>query len=259
MQPGGRQAVIRRIGKYEVLEPLGAGGMALTFKARDTLLGRTVALKVIKHRPGSTETAYKRFLHEARIAAGLTHPNIVTVYELGIEEGHPYIAMEYLPGQDLWDLVQQRQPLDLARTLHLALQVASALQHAHSHGVIHRDVKPHNIRILPGDRVKLMDFGIAKLSSGAHTRLTQEGVVVGTLAYMSPEQIQAQPLTAASDVFSFGIVLYELVTSNKPFEGTSTGALLYSILTVDPPAIEDESVPQPLRQLVERCLKKSPA
>jgi eukaryotic-like serine/threonine-protein kinase len=247
------------IGKYEILEQLGAGGMALAYKARDTLLGRIVALKVIKRTPGSGDMAYKRFRHEARIAAGLTHPNIVTIYELGLEEGRPFIAMEYLPGQDLWDLIQDEQPLDLSRTISIALQTALALQHAHAQGVIHRDVKPQNIRILPDDAVKLMDFGIAKLSSGAETQLTREGVVIGTIAYMSPEQVQGKPLTPASDIFSFGIVLYEMVTQTKPFDGETTGALIYSILAADPPAIPSTMAPQPLRLLIERCLKKSTA
>jgi serine/threonine-protein kinase len=247
------------IGKYEILEQLGAGGMAVAYKARDTLLGRIVALKVIKHKPDTADTAYKRFLHEARIAAGLTHPNIVTIHELGLHEGQPFIVMEYLPGQDLWDLVQHKQPLGLSRTIHIALQTASALRHAHAQGVIHRDVKPHNIRILPDDAVKLIDFGIAKLSSGEATQLTQEGTVIGTIAYMSPEQVRGQPLTPASDIFSFGIVLYELVTNTKPFAGSTTGALIYSILAADPPSIPNAAAPRPLRLLIERCLKKSPA
>jgi serine/threonine-protein kinase len=247
-----------RLGKYEILSELGSGGMAVVYKARDSLLERLVALKVINQRFQENETAYQRFLNEARVAAALTHPNIVAIHELGIEEGRPFIAMEFLPGWDLREIIDRRQALSVRQKLSIALQIARALEHAHGRGVIHRDVKPANIRLLPDGTVKLMDFGIAKIASEAIPQLTRSGVVIGTVAYMSPEQLRSQPLGPTSDLFSFGVVLYELLTWKSPFEASNTTAAIYRIIHEPAPPIEDEALPQELREVVARCLHKSP-
>jgi serine/threonine-protein kinase len=246
----------RSFGKYELLGELGAGGMATVYKARDTLLDRVVALKVISQRLQGGEAARKRFLHEARVAAVLNHPNIVAVYELGIEDGFPFIAMEYLPGQDLRDLIEDRRPLSLRQKLNIALQISRALEHAHSRGVIHRDIKPGNIRVLEGGGAKLMDFGIARLTGAELTRLTRTGAVMGTAAYMAPEQLRSEPLSAGADVFAFGIVMYELLSYSKPFDAPNPAAMVYRILNTEPEPLA-ESIPEPLRELVAFCLQKS--
>jgi eukaryotic-like serine/threonine-protein kinase len=248
-----------RLGKYELLDELGAGGMAVVYRARDTLLQRTVALKVINQRLHSGENAKRRFLNEARVAAALSHPNIISIYELGVEDGFPFIAMEYLPGRDLRDLIDERQPLEARHKVSIALQIARALEHAHSRGVIHRDVKPANIRILESGVVKLMDFGIAKFLEEETSRLTRTGAVVGSTPYLSPEQLQGEEPSEASDAFAFGIVLYELLSYTRPFNASNPAATVYRILHVEAPPITDEHVPERLTRLVEACLKKEPA
>jgi serine/threonine-protein kinase len=245
--------VAQRIGKYEVEGVLGEGGMAVVYKARDTVLGRDVALKVIHQFLQEGERARRRFLNEARVAATLTHPNIVTVFELGEDGSLPYIAMEYLPGRDLAHHVEAGD-LNLAQKIEVARQVALGLEHAHSRQVIHRDIKPRNIKLLPTGAVKLMDFGIAKLAS---EHLTKTGHAVGTPSYMSPEQILGQSVRPASDVFSFGVVLYELLSGRLPFAGRNLQELIAAIVGAIPPPlwIEDRGGSE-LIELVMRCLAK---
>jgi serine/threonine protein kinase len=246
-----------RMGKYELLEQLGAGGMAVVYRAWDASLGRHVALKVVRQGLRGGKTALKRFLQEAKIAAMLSHPNIVLIYELGVEQELPFIAMELLPGQDLRRILEQKAPLTLSSQVDLAMQVAAGLRHAHSRGVIHRDVKPANIGVLPDGLVKLMDFGIAKLTAADVTRLTRTGGVVGTVAYMSPEQLRGEPLTPASDVFSFGVVLYELLSGHNPFLGETNAETVRRTLELAPPPLAQPAVPADLGDLVQRCLNKS--
>jgi serine/threonine-protein kinase len=246
-----------RFGKYEILSRLGTGGMGVVYLARDTVLGRQVALKVLDERYQGEEGAVRRFLHEARVAASLTHPNIVVIYDFGTEQGTSFIAMEYLDGENLRSVIARRAPMSLARKLIIALQVAKALDHANRRGVVHRDVKPSNIQLLPGGEVKLMDFGIAKLASAD---MTASGVTVGTPHYASPEQVRSLPVTAASDVFSYGLVLYELLTYRRAFTGEDFAALVYRIVFADPAPYEpqDEIIPAAVRELVRRCLAKQP-
>jgi eukaryotic-like serine/threonine-protein kinase len=248
----------QRLGKYELLRKLGAGGMGVVFLAEDRLLGRRVALKVLDQKFQGDEAAIRRFLHEARIAAGLTHPNIVVIYDFGTEQATSFIAMEFLEGENLRSLISRRTPMSLARKLIIALQIAKALEHAHRRGVVHRDVKPSNIQVLPTGDVKLMDFGIAKLASA---ELTGQGVSVGTPNYASPEQVRSLPVTPASDVFSFGLVLYELLTYRRAFTGEDFAALVYRIVYEDPAPYEpqDELIPGSVRELVQRCLAKQAA
>jgi eukaryotic-like serine/threonine-protein kinase len=241
------------IGKYEVQGILGEGGMAVVYKAHDTVLDRDVALKVIQQFHQEGERARRRFLNEAKAAAALTHPNIVTVYELGEDGAVPYIAMEYLPGEDLAHYIATGA-LTLAQKLEVARQVALGLEHAHSRSVIHRDIKPRNIKLLPDLTAKLMDFGIAKLAS---EHLTKTGQAVGTPSYMSPEQILGETVTPASDVFSFGVVLYELLSGTLPFGGENLQDLIGAIVGVEPRPlrIDDPAGPE-LSALVMRCLAK---
>lgn len=250
---------MQRLGKYEIVDRLGAGGMAVVYRARDTMLDRVVALKVINERLDAEEPAFKRFLHEAKIAAGLTHPNIVIIYELGIEEGMPFIAMEYLPGRDLQEFLRDGAQMGLRQTIEVALQIARALEHAHSRGVIHRDIKPANIRLLDAGHAKLVDFGIAKVSSEEVTALTRQGTVLGTVAYMSPEQLGGETLGPSSDIFSFGVVLYELLTGRKPFASSDLAALVFKITHGEPHPFSDQDagIPAELQHLVLRCLTRN--
>jgi hypothetical protein len=245
-----------RLGKYQILERLGAGGFGIVYRARDSSLDRDVALKVLNRQLREGDVIRRRFLNEAKLAAGLTHPNIVVIHELGVEGDVPYIAMEYLPGHDLRRILDAGQRLELRQTLSIAIQVARALRHAHAHRVVHRDVKPENIRILPDGVVKLMDFGIAKATSEAAGSLTTTGNVVGSASYLSPEQARGERPTPASDVFSFGIVLYELLTGERPFASETLAGLIYRILTQEPAPIPERLAPPELRLLVEGCLKK---
>ncbi len=246
-----------RIGKYEILGQLGAGGMGVVYRARDTTLDRFVALKVLRQKLRAGDNARKRFLNEARVAAALTHPNIVGIYELGFQEDQPFIAMEYLSGRDLGELIERRHPLSLRQRAGIALQVARALEHAHSHGVIHRDVKPANIRILKNGLVKLMDFGIAKATGELLPGLTTTGAVIGSALYMSPEQARGETLTPASDIFSFGAVVYEILTGRRPFAADSIAAVIFRILAEEPPPLTPEQATPELKQLVKRCMHKS--
>jgi predicted Ser/Thr protein kinase len=246
----------RRIGKYELLGPLGAGGMAVVYKARDTSLDRVVALKLIRQQLGGGETARKRFLNEAKVLAGLRHSNIVFIYDFGLDEDSPYIVMEYLPGADLHELIQKHYALSLGQKLKIAIQVAKALRAAHAQGVVHRDIKPSNIRVLQDGVAKLVDFGIATISSPEFERLTQTGAVLGSIRYMAPEQVDGKSASPASDVFSFGTVLYELLTYRQAFPGESLGSVVSAISNEMPPPIEDPEVPESLKRLLERCLKK---
>ena len=251
-----KKGVRQKIGKYEVLGLLGEGGMAAVYKARDTSLDRDVALKVIHQFLQEGERARRRFLNEAKAAAALTHPNIVTVFELGEDGKVPFIAMEYLPGEDLTHYIQGAGQLNLLQKLEVARQVALGLEHAHSRSVIHRDIKPSNIRLSPSGIVKLLDFGIAKLAS---ENLTKTGQAVGTPSYMSPEQLMGQPITPVSDVFSFGVVVYELVSGRQPFEGKNLQELIGKIVSGEPPALQLEGVlAEQLASLVSRCLAKQP-
>lgn len=252
-----KNGVRQKIGKYEVLGLLGEGGMAAVYKARDTSLDRDVALKVIHQFLQEGERERRRFLNEAKAAAGLTHPNIVTVFELGEDGKVPYIAMEYLPGEDLTHFIHGSGQLTLLQKVEVARQIALGLEHAHSRSVIHRDIKPSNIRLSPSGIVKLMDFGIAKLAS---ENLTKTGQAVGTPSYMSPEQLMGQPIAPASDVFSFGVVVYELLSGRQPFEGRNLQELIGQIVSGEPPALQLEgALAEQMAALVSRCLAKQPS
>jgi eukaryotic-like serine/threonine-protein kinase len=223
--------------KYKIIREI-ARSNDVVYEAVDLEMGRRIALKELVVPPNLTGTARRerieRFHREARASGKLSHPNIVTVYSYGEDNGRYYIAMEYLEGGTLRDVMQTRGALPVQEAVEIASQVLSALSHAHANRVIHRDVKPDNIHILPGGQVKLTDFGIARLTEEAS--LTGEGQVFGTPSYMSPEQIKGQNIDFRSDIFSAGIVLYEMVAGRKPFTGDSVISITYAIMQSEPPS-----------------------
>jgi eukaryotic-like serine/threonine-protein kinase len=217
------------IGRFRVIERVGEGAMGVVFRARDESLDRDVALKVMRSRTASPEDR-ERFLHEARAVARLQHANIVTLYELGDHEGAPFIAMELLEGVDLQRAIEGGLRPNPRATLPIVLQLLAGLGHAHEHGIVHRDVKPSNVFLPRGRPAKIMDFGVARLGGTA----SASGLIVGTPNYMSPEQVQAQRVDGRSDLFSAGLILYELVTGEKAYRGDTIVALVYKIAHEDP-------------------------
>jgi TolB-like protein/lipoprotein NlpI len=254
------------VGPFEVLSSLGAGGMGEVYRARDPRLEREVALKVLPAHALADDTARARLLREARMASKLNHPNVCTIYEVGEAEGQTYIAMELVAGQSLADrLAAGRLPMEQA--IRLGQQMADALSHAHEHSVVHRDFKAANVIVTPEGRAKVLDFGLAKPLVGrdleAATTLTQgslteAGAVVGTLAYMAPEQLRGKPADARSDVWALGVVLYEMAAGKRPFAG-ETGFEVSSAILNQPPRALPAGVPPPLATVIERCLAKEPA
>jgi predicted Ser/Thr protein kinase len=247
----------RRLGKYELHQLLGEGAMGIVWKAYDTVLRRYVALKLLSASFRKTKDMQERFLREARAAGAIQHANIVTVYDLGESEGQLFIAMELVEGRDLSDMIALRDPLALERKLDITIEVLSGLQFAHQRGVIHRDVKPSNVRVMPDGRVKIMDFGIARLQK-ADT--TGSGAIVGTPTYMAPEQITNGAITPATDVFSVGCMLYELLCYQRPFEAESVHGVLYQVLTTEPRPLRTvaPSIPAALERVVAKAMNKVP-
>jgi serine/threonine protein kinase len=247
-----------RIGRYEIVGELGRGAMGVVYKATDPNIGRTVALKTMRMDVHGLESAdlMRRFKNEARAAGLLNHPNIVTIYDAGEHDGVFYIAMEYLEGTTLQELLAERRVLEAAEAVKLSREIARGLDYAHAHGVVHRDVKPANIMITRSGAVKIMDFGIAK-SSG---NMTGTGQVLGTPNYMSPEQVKGKSLDGRSDLFSLGVILYEMLTGEKPFHGQNVTTIIYKIVNENPipPRELDATVPASLSALVLKALAKSP-
>jgi dipeptidyl aminopeptidase/acylaminoacyl peptidase len=262
-----------RIAHFRILGPLGQGGMGVVYRAEDETLRRTVALKLLPDASGNEERR-QRFLREARSAAAITHPNVATVYQVGEAEGRVYIAMELVPGENLRERMG-RGRLELATAAAFADQIARGLAAAHEHGIVHRDLKPENVMITPSGLVKLLDFGLAKVgverpASGrteaalakTETVVTSdEGRIMGTPEYMSPEQALGEPLDVRSDVFSMGIILYEMLSGARPFGGTTTGALLVAIARDAAPPLRQRApeVDEATEAIVMRCLAKAPA
>ncbi len=247
----------KRLGKYELHTLIGEGAMGIVWKAYDTVLRRYVALKLLGSRFSKTQDVQERFLREARAAGAIQHPNIVTIYDLGGADGQLFIAMEFVEGRDLSDIIALRDPLALERKLDLAIELLDGLHYAHQRGVIHRDVKPSNVRVMPDGRVKIMDFGIARLQTAD---ATGSGAIVGTPTYMAPEQITNGAITPATDVFAVGCVLYELLSYQKPFQGESIHGVLYQVLTTDPKPLRTlaPSIPAALERVVAKAMNKVP-
>jgi predicted Ser/Thr protein kinase len=253
----------KRIGKYAVTGRIGRGGMGMVYRAYDEVLEREVAVKTLTLEGSLDDESRRRFAIEAKAAARLQHPNIITVYELGEDRGLPFIAMELLPGTDLDALMRSGEPLMLQEKLDLVIQVCRGLGYAHDHNIVHRDVKPSNVRVLEDGTVKLMDFGIAKLGG---TGVTKTGMMVGTVHYMSPEQIRGQALDGRSDLFSVGVILYELLSGRRPFPGEAVTDVLYKIIHDEPPALEPEELgagaaglPETLRRILAKDREQRPA
>ncbi len=216
-----------RVDKYEITGKLGKGAMGQVYKAHDTILQRDVALKVMAAQIADDVELKERFEREARAVAKMTHPNVVMVCDLGsLPDGAPYIAMELLKGQDLQKAVRKPPPMSTERTVQGIVQVLMGLDHAHQQGIVHRDIKPANVFIQQDDTVKIMDFGVARLTSAS---MTGTGNIVGTADYMSPEQVQGQKVDGRSDLFSVGCLLYELVTGRRPFHADNLMAIFYKI------------------------------
>ena len=249
------------LGRYEILEELGRGEMGVVYKAHDPLIDRFVAIKTIDlQKLGEKEKdEYKtRFYQEAKAAGRLNHPNIITIYDLGRKGDIAYIAMELMEGPELQNIVAENQPLSIGEKLDVAFQVAEGLAYAHEHGIVHRDIKPSNIMVLRGRHVKIADFGIARIESSLwSTRVDQ---IIGSPLYMSPEQIQSHPIDRRSDIFSFGIVLYQMLTGRLPFNGDNVNSVMYQIVNEEPqkPSAVNPEVPGILDDVVAKCLAKNP-
>jgi predicted Ser/Thr protein kinase len=241
-------------GKYQVLEFIGQGGFGRVFRGYDPVLKRNVAIKTCALQDADMR---ERFAREAEIAANLRHPNIVTVYDFGVHEGEPYIVQEYLEGEDLDDKLKRGDALELGTLVVWLRQVAEGLLFAHARGVVHRDIKPGNVRILPDGQVRIMDFGIAKLLQ-SEQRLTRTGLSMGTTGYLAPEQLRGIQIDHRVDIFSFGVMAYQLVARRKPFDGDSITTVLYRIAHEEPPALREviPSCPPRLAGLIESCLRK---
>src|SRR3954471_21544407 len=246
-----------RIGKYQIVAKIGSGAMGEVFRAHDPVLNRSVAVKTMAELYASDDQLVQRFQREAQSAARLNHPNIVTVYDFGEEQGRFYMAMELLDGADLKELIANHALNDLWDKLDVMEQIAEGLAYAHLQGVVHRDLKPANIRVLPNGRVKIMDFGLARIGT---SEMTRTGMVMGTPNYMSPEQVRGTKADARSDIFSLGAVFYELVSGKKAFNADSMHTILFKVLEEDPEPVRTfvPALPGPFVAFVERCLAKEP-
>src|SRR5213592_2028947 len=265
----GQSLVGYTIGHYKICESIGAGGMGEVYLATDVKAGRRAALKLLPLRFTGDAERLKRFEQEARAVVGLNHPNVVTVYEIGEQNSIHYIASELIEGETLRDRLTRR-PMQLSEAVDVAIQVTSALAAAHETGIVHRDIKPENIMLRPDGYVKVLDFGIAKLAESAFAEATADrqgpmtligtilGSILGTVCYMSPEQACGAPIDKRTDVWSLGVVLYEMVTGHAPFTGDTPREIMASILEKEPPPLRSyiRQAPAELQQIINKALRK---
>ncbi|MFY9549858.1 MAG: serine/threonine-protein kinase, partial [Thermoanaerobaculia bacterium] len=258
-----------RLGPYEILAPIGAGGMGEVYRARDPRLGREVAIKVLPASFSQDADRLKRFEQEARAAGVLNHPNITAVHDLGTHDGAPYIVTELLEGETLRSRLGAG-PIGVRKAIDYAIQLTKGLAAAHEKGIVHRDLKPENVFLTKDGRVKILDFGLAKLKAegaeSGHTDMktvsggTEPGVVLGTMGYMSPEQVRGRAADRRSDLFSFGTILYEMLSGQRAFRGDSAADTITAILTKEPPDLSqtNKDIHPGLDRIVRHCLEKNP-
>lgn len=257
-----------RLGHYEIRAPIGAGGMGEVYRAQDVRLGRDVAIKVLPEGLADTAEGLARFEREARVLAALSHPNLLSIFDVGTDQGISFAVIEFLSGETLQEHMR-RSPIPLARALEIGAAVAEGLAVAHTNGVVHRDLKPSNIFLTSGDQTKILDFGLARFQTpvpndGATTPyepdLTEFGRVMGTASYMSPEQVRGESLDGRGDIFSLGCVLYEMATGRPAFPGRTYAEIMAAVLRDDPAELDEpgKSFPLELKQIISRCLDKLP-
>ncbi|MGC2297300.1 MAG: protein kinase, partial [Acidobacteriaceae bacterium] len=256
----GVQPSLRRIGKYEVIDVIGTGGMGIVFRAHDPAIGRTVAIKMLRQTdPGAATGVGDRFFsREMKSTGNLHHKNIVTVYDSGEQDGNPYLVMEYLEGDSVSKIIAERRPIPMVEKLDVVVQICDGLQYAHDRNIIHRDIKPANVMRLADGTAKIVDFGVARVAGGEST-IVQAGQLVGSLYYLSPEQINSLPIDGRSDIFSTGVLLYEFLTNELPFKGADAASTFVRILNEEPPPLAQfvRDIPPAMQTVINRALAKN--